>query len=47
MMERAPKTYDELRVWFADWLHEYNYVRPHIGIQLKTPYEVVAEVMLD
>jgi transposase InsO family protein len=47
MMERAPKDYDELRLWFAKWLHEYNYERPHLGIDLKTPYEVVAYVMLD
>jgi len=47
MMERAPKDYDELRSWFAAWLHEYNYERPHLGIDLKTPYEIVAYVMLD
>lgn len=47
MMERAPKDYDELRIWFAAWLHEYNYERPHLGIDLKTPYEVVANLMLD
>jgi transposase InsO family protein len=47
MMERAPKDYDELRFWFAQWIHEYNYERPHLGINLKTPYEVVAYVMLD
>lgn len=47
MMERAPKDYDELREWFAAWLHEYNYERPHLGINLKTPYEVVANLLLD
>lgn len=41
MMERAPMDYDELRFWFAKWLHEYNYERPHLGINLKTPIEVV------
>lgn len=41
MMERAPKDYDELRVWFAAFLHEYNYERPHLGINLKTPMEVI------
>lgn len=41
MMERAPHDYDELRSWFADWLYEYNYVRPHLGIQLKTPIEII------
>ncbi len=46
-LERAPQNYDELREWFAKWLHEYNYERPHLGINLKTPYEVVANVLLD
>ncbi len=46
-LEKAPKHYDELREWFADYLHEYNYERPHLGINLKTPYEVVAEVVSD
>ncbi len=45
-MERAPSHYDELRDWFATYLHEYNHDRPHFGIDLKTPSEVVAEVML-
>lgn len=46
-LERQPAHYDELREWFAGWLHEYNYERPHLGINLKTPYEVVANVVLD
>lgn len=46
-LEKAPRHYDELRDWFAAWLHEYNYERPHLGIDLKTPYEVVANVLLD
>lgn len=46
-LEKAPQNYDELRQWFACWLHEYNYERPHLGINLKTPYEVVANVLLD
>lgn len=45
-LEKAPQNYDELRELFAKWLHEYNYERPHLGIDLKTPYEVVANVML-
>jgi transposase InsO family protein len=47
MMERAPLDYDELRFWFSEWLHEYNYERPHLGIDLKTPYEIVANLLLD
>lgn len=46
-MERAPHDYDELRSWFAEYIRNYNYERPHLGIDLKTPYEVVAYVMLD
>ncbi len=46
-LDKAPQNYDELRNWFATWLHEYNYERPHLGIHLKTPYEVVANVLLD
>lgn len=47
MMKKAPKDYDELKKWFSLWLHEYNYERPHLGINLKTPYEVVANLLLD
>lgn len=47
MMEKTPQNYDELRIMFAQWLHEYNYERPHLGIELKTPYEVVANLLLD
>lgn len=46
-MKRAPYHYDELAKWFADFLYDYNYVRPHLGINLKTPYEVVALMMKD
>ncbi len=46
-LEKPPKHYDELRVLFATWIHEYNYERPHLGINLKTPYEVVANVLSD
>lgn len=44
-MEKAPVHYDELREWFATWLYEYNYERLHLGINLKTPYEIVANVL--
>lgn len=46
-LEARPKHYDELRDWFAKFLHEYNHIRPHHGINLKTPYEVVANVLSD
>lgn len=46
-MKRAPREYDELREWFTTYLHDYNYTRPHLGINLKTPYEIVANVLGD
>lgn len=44
-MDKAPVNYDELKSWFADYLHEYNYTRPHLGINLRTPYEIIANVL--
>ena len=44
-LEKPPEHYDELKEWFALYLKEYNTYRPHLGINLKTPMEVVAEVM--
>lgn len=46
-LEKPPKHYDELRTLFAAWIHEYNYERPHLGINLRTPYEAVANVLSD
>lgn len=46
-LDKAPQNYDELREWFSLYLHEYNHERPHLGINLRTPYEVVANVLLD
>src|SRR3989338_9617181 len=45
MMKKSPKHYDELREWFAKYLNKYNTWRPHLGINLKTHMEVVADVM--
>lgn len=44
-LDKAPVHYDELRFWFANWLHDYNYERPHLGLELKTPYQIVANVL--
>jgi len=44
-LDRAPSHYDELKEWFAKYLHEYNTWRPHLGINLKRPMDIVAEVM--
>lgn len=46
-MKHVPKDYDELREQFADFLYYYNYKRIHLGINLKTPYEVVANLLRD
>lgn len=46
-LERRPQDYDELKDLFSQYLHQYNHVRPHHGINLKTPYEIVANVMSD
>lgn len=46
-LEKPPQHYDELRLWFAEWMREYNHERPHLGIDLKTPYEMVAHVLSD
>lgn len=40
-IEQVPKDYDELRSMFADFLHWYNHKRIHLGINLKTPFEVI------
>lgn len=40
-MKQPPKDYDELSNLFADFLHYYNYKRIHLGIQLKTPFQVI------
>jgi len=45
-MKRAPKHYDELRAWFANYLNKYNTWRPHLGIDLQTPIEVVKKQLL-
>lgn len=42
-----PKNYDELQERLSEWLRFYNRERPHLGIDLKTPLEViVANVVL-
>jgi len=38
---KRPKNYDDLREQFAAWLREYNTERPHLGIDLHTPMEVI------
>lgn len=46
-LEKRPEHYDELRIKYAEYLTYYNYERIHLGINFKTPYQVVAEVVSD
>lgn len=42
---KGAKNYDDLRLQFAAFLKEYNEERPHLGINLKYPLEVVHEAL--
>lgn len=42
---KGAKDYDDLRSQYALYLHWYNHERPHLGIQLQTPLQVVAKVL--
>lgn len=42
-LEKQPEHYDQLRDLFAQYLYAYNHERPHLGIHLKTPIQVVKE----
>lgn len=44
---QRPKHYDDLREQFEKYLRYYNYERLHLGINLKTPIQVVAHVLSD
>lgn len=46
-LPRNPRDYDDLRAQYAEYLRYYNHERYHLGIELKTPYQVVAEVVSD
>lgn len=42
---KAPfSDYDDLRDKYTSWLHWYNEERPHLGIDLQTPLEVIKSV---
>ena len=44
IFRKAPfKDYDELREEFAKFLHFYNYERPHLGIDLRRPIDIIRE----
>lgn len=44
---KGAQDYDDLRSQYAAYLHFYNTERPHLGINLQTPLQVVANVMKD
>lgn len=46
-IKKRPKHYDELRDLLAEFLQYYNHERIHLGINFKTPYQIVAEVVSD
>jgi len=44
IFNEAPfKDYDELREKYEKWLHFYNHERPHLGIELKRPFDIIKE----
>ena len=43
--EARPKHYDELRERFKDYLKFYNTERPHLGINLMRPIDLVSNVV--
>lgn len=44
-LEEPIRDYDDLRDKFREYLKRYNEDKPHLGISLKTPMEVVANVL--
>jgi len=44
---KGAKDYDDLRNQYFDYLSWYNNEKPHLGINLQTPLEVVAKVVKD
>jgi transposase InsO family protein len=45
-LDKRPDHYDQLRDWFSTYLTKYNTYRPHLGINLKTPIQVVKEQLV-
>lgn len=42
LLDEAPADINELNAWFQQYLTVYNTIRPHMGLDMKTPKEVVA-----
>lgn len=45
-LKEKPRDLTHLNDLFQEYLYEYNYRRPHLGINLKTPSEAVSNVMI-
>lgn len=46
-MYKGAKNYDDLKEQFSKYILFYNTKRPHLGINLQTPLEVVSKVLKD
>lgn len=44
-LPRHPKDLYELNLWYQEYLREYNHVRPHLGLDCRTPMHIVANVV--
>lgn len=42
-IKQKPKSSEELNTQYQKYLEWYNYTRPHLGINLKTPYSLLKE----
>ena len=41
-LENPPQDYGELNSWYQRYLHTYNNIRPHMGINMLTPKEAIS-----
>ena len=41
-LEIPPQDYGELNSWYQRYLHTYNNIRPHMGINMLTPKEAIS-----
>ncbi len=45
-LDKTPQDINELNLWFQTYLKRYNFQRPHFGIDLKTPNELLEQYNL-
>ena len=41
-LDRPAKDHLQLNTWYQSYLHTYNTIRPHMGINMLTPKEAIA-----